>query len=351
MYTPTSTFNVKMPRLSSFFVLVLITASILCFLCQLYLLSDVDAAMRPDDDSSHEIVLEFLSPSAEQSLEIIESFSENNNSQVFAPLGNFNNATSVNVSVLMPGDLSNSTIYRCGYDVVTLIFAHVYPEIKDKILKATHLITLEMAQLASENDVLIVGGEGDCKNRKAPMPIDWLEDNFKGTIFIVNGESRVDRHKWRDLEDISTIPKNQYHLGHIADGCQSRRLHFLAQEFVRKRHLWDFFMKEEDKQKSTRERFLIYTNGHCVDFRDNAFDAIARATPTLKLEFGGKCNGNMKNLPNVVKSDLPFGKLNQYSQNWKMMRNYRFCLVMENSYVEGYITEKIMNAFAGGCIP
>ena len=41
---------------------------------------------------------------------------------------------------------------------------------------------------------------------------------------------------------------------------------------------------------------------------------------------------------------------------WKTMnkdafRHYRFCLVLENHYLEGYITEKIMNAFGGGCIP
>jgi hypothetical protein len=254
--------------------------------------------------------------------------------------------------MLMPGDLSNSTIYRCGYKhVLSTIYAHLYPEIKDKILNAIHLETPEMAQLATENDVLILGGEGNCKSGKALMEVDWLEDNFKGTIFIINGENRVDGNKWSDLEDISTIPKNQYHLGMVADGCQSRRLHHITQEFLREPKLWNFFLRHENKQKSSRGRFLIYINKHCVNFREDAFDAIALANPALKLESGAKCYGNIKNLPNVVKSESWVKPRSNYIENWKLMKNYRFCLVMENSFVEGYITEKILMAFAGGCIP
>jgi len=36
-----------------------------------------------------------------------------------------------------------------------------------------------------------------------------------------------------------------------------------------------------------------------------------------------------------------------FRQNWELFINYRFCLVMENSYTEGYITEKILFAFFG----
>ena len=37
--------------------------------------------------------------------------------------------------------------------------------------------------------------------------------------------------------------------------------------------------------------------------------------------------------------------------NCKVNRNYQFCLVMENTKVDAYISEKIMLAFLGGCIP
>ena len=175
---------------------------------------------------------------AEEPLEI--QVNEFTNITNHGDLEKVENAGLVSVRVSQPGDLSNSTIYKCGYNFAQ-IFAHVYPEIKDQILNATHLKTREMAQLATKNDVLILGGGGDCGFKKGSITGDWLEDNFKGTIFIINGENHVARDKWSNLEDISTIPKNQYHLGTVADGCQSRRLHFIAQEFLRLRHLWDFF--------------------------------------------------------------------------------------------------------------
>lgn len=40
-----------------------------------------------------------------------------------------------------------------------------------------------------------------------------------------------------------------------------------------------------------------------------------------------------------------------FYKNEETTKNFRFCLVMENTYKMGYITEKIYNAFSGGCIP
>lgn len=37
--------------------------------------------------------------------------------------------------------------------------------------------------------------------------------------------------------------------------------------------------------------------------------------------------------------------------NFKGYHEYRFCLVMENTKMDGYVTEKILLAFLGGCIP
>ena len=71
------------------------------------------------------------------------------------------------------------------------------------------------------------------------------------------------------------------------------------------------------------------------------------------LEYGSKCLGNKKNLTNVVRTDI---RLQKWEGMWNDMNkdtfnHFRFCLVMENHDLEGYITEKIMNAFMGGCIP
>ena len=103
---------------------------------------------------------------------------------------------------------------------------------------------------------------------------------------------------------------------------------------------------------SSQNKFLIYANSNCVDFREDAFDAIALSNPWKEVNHVSGCAGNMKNLTNVRKS---FSIRNQsrgtIQSNWKFLRDYQFCLVMENIYLEGYITEKIVLAFAIGCIP
>ena len=117
--------------------------------------------------------------------------------------------------------------------------------------------------------------------------------------------------------------------------------------------LWDYFRHDAAKPRSKQERFLIYVNRNCVNFREEAFDSIAVEFPDKTLEYGSTCLGHKKNLTNVRRTDI---RLQKWSTMWRTMNkdlfhHYRFCLVMENQYLEGYITEKIMNAFIGGCIP
>jgi len=258
----------------------------------------------------------------------------------------------------VPIDLRNGTLYlfQSAYYAIS-VYEHLYPEFKDRFHNATLINRNDGKEVerfvlnSTENDVVLHGGSGDCDVRKKKGSALWFDENFKGTMIIINGESWVSLNKWQNSSgSATTIPKNQYHLGHVADGCQSVRVHFMAQEFVRHRDLWDFFRYVSKKPVSTREKFLVYTNGHCVDFREEAFDAIAMANPSQEVEYAAKCFGKMKNLTNVVKT-AKLGRRGRWNGNWKTYNKYRFCIVMENKYLEGYITEKIMMAFAGGCIP
>lgn len=40
-----------------------------------------------------------------------------------------------------------------------------------------------------------------------------------------------------------------------------------------------------------------------------------------------------------------------FYQNYQLYHDYKYCLVMENRALEGYMTEKLANAFLGGCLP
>ena len=95
--------------------------------------------------------------------------------------------------------------------------------------------------------------------------------------------------------------------------------------------------------------FLIYINSHCVGFREQAFDAIARMAKERGIQpptAAGKCHGSspeysqhMDDSKDRIKNVV--GK----------MSAFRFALVMENSNVAGYVTEKIANAFMGSTVP
>lgn len=253
--------------------------------------------------------------------------------------------STLKVSIL-PGDLSNSTIYHCGYTDARDIYEHIYPEYRERIRKANPL-NRRTIKGSTENDVLLVGFGGYC-GAPPKLKTGYFEKYFKGTVIQINRENFTDEMAWQDPKNSSTIPKNQYHLGYVESGCQSLRIFYMAQFLLLQKELWDFFFQIEKKPVSSRERFLIYTAGNCVDFRESAFDAISLANPSLTVEYAASCHGNM-NLPNIAKYEKNTGR--DFRKNWKFMGEFRFCLVMENSYVEGYITEKILLAFTGGCIP
>lgn len=216
------------------------------------------------------------------------------------------------LQVSMPGDLSNSTIFRCGYSDAASIYEHIYPELKDKIRNAT-LFNRRKAKLATEKDILLQGSGGYC-GAPPKLTTNWFITEFKGTVVQINRESFTDGDAWRDLNDISTIPKNQYHLGFVADGCQSLRVYYMAQFFVLERRLWDFFLQEKNKRVSSKERFLIYTSSNCVDYREKAFDAIALANPTQTVEYLA-CSGKIKNKTNT-KKNVEITKERRYNGNW-----------------------------------
>lgn len=253
--------------------------------------------------------------------------------------------------------INNSTVFHIAQYNPALFFAQIYPELKEKILDPRAIIPhkeelFARAANSTEHDVLLSGGWGAIRPGMRPKTIsgEWLEKNWKGKIIFLNGEYFV-QSGWSNS---SVLPfKNQYHIGFVKDGCQSVRLHFLTQKYGASPHLWDSFRPEAAKPTSKQERFVIYINRNCVDFREEAFDSIAMEFPNKTLEYGSKCLGNKKNLTNVVRTDI---RLQKWEGMWNDMNkdtfnHFRFCLVMENHDLEGYITEKIMNAFMGGCIP
>jgi Glycosyltransferase family 10 (fucosyltransferase) C-term len=100
---------------------------------------------------------------------------------------------------------------------------------------------------------------------------------------------------------------------------------------------------------NTGERFLIYAARRCVRFREEAFYNLSKVGNVYS---GGSCDGSLASPDGrevgFVDSEARKG---YWPDNSVLFRRYRFALVMENSARDGYVTEKLVNAFVAGAVP
>lgn len=250
-------------------------------------------------------------------------------------------------------------IYICGFKKQTL-YLHLFPE-QTQLWESWIRLDRKNARQSKPNDILVVGEGGYCDGWGERKLSAWgMEKRFKGKVVHINGESFnpyvVCEACPKYLEDNDgKPPARQYHIGYEPDGPQSVQVTFLAMFFVE--HFWDknnqtFFdalVVPEQRPINTGERFLIYSAKHCVDFREAAFDRFALLhLPNTTVDHASKCNGT---IPKTNVEQVYGPGPNSYQDNYQFFHKYRFCLVLENAKVGGYITEKILAAFLGGCIP
>ena len=93
---------------------------------------------------------------------------------------------------------------------------------------------------------------------------------------------------------------------------------------------------ETDK---SREKIAAYIAQQSPPHRDEMFKALYKLDPTV--EALGKAN-------KTINYDFPY---NGWMNLTDIYKNYKFVFAMENSYEDGYISEKIMNAYIAGAIP
>ena len=143
-------------------------------------------------------------------------------------------------------------------------------------------------------------------------------------------------------------------MGPRADSNRSLRLYFAIQYLtmnIPRHHLpseggeWEdiIFYGAKNRSRSARQDFLVYANSKCIPYREWAFHNLSLIGPPV--HYAGKCNGVTGQTMNAIAIE------NGKGSNYYLYSGYRFCLVMENRREEGYITEKIIDAFLGGCIP
>lgn len=122
------------------------------------------------------------------------------------------------------------------------------------------------------------------------------------------------------------------------------------------------------RPKNTRDNFLLYINSHYIEYRERAARALSKVGT---IHTAGKCQGYFEANPappddNSAVQCVPFDDsqrpgsiqpisgelgLDHQHNNMDLFSHYRYALVMENTDVPGYVSEKILHAFLSGTIP
>jgi Glycosyltransferase family 10 (fucosyltransferase) C-term len=235
--------------------------------------------------------------------------------------------------------IKNKTMFVCGWPNGDLA-SHLFPEF-------VHTVHLRRSTQSSADSLLVHGFMGPClraRTRQPSAPLQWMAQNWKGKVLVTNVENTN-----RIPID---MPENLFGLGMSPDSDRFVYVSFFAIALIGffDETEWGRIFTHTRKPQSTRQHFCIYFVSNCVDFREVAVDEIS--TSIKRVDQWGRCAGKNGTLLNQI-----FGtpQYTSHSAEWQdnipLYRQYRFCLVMENSIAPGYITEKILNAFLAGCIP
>ena len=101
--------------------------------------------------------------------------------------------------------------------------------------------------------------------------------------------------------------------------------------------------------KPLASRFCAYLAHNPIPHREAFFDALS-----LEAEKHGKCVEALGSCAGSHGGSTL--TTSRFSNRWiddavKLLRPYRFAIAFENENVDGYVTEKLVNAYLAGCIP
>lgn len=175
----------------------------------------------------------------------------------------------------------------------------------------------------------------------------WLFSKFRGQFIWVTAES----YQYPIVRGLPDDPRNHV-VGPSIGGTYDFPLTYLQMVW------WDSFtdilpphvmMDGNLRPKGNRTHFLVYAQNNCVPHRNKAFGMLSTIA---RVHHTGKCAAP-KGYTNIERVRAGINKYN-WKRNAEQYSSYRFCLVMEHVYdpeLPYYVTEKILLAFAAGCIP
>lgn len=226
--------------------------------------------------------------------------------------------------------------YWCGYNFAEVFIRYTFPNFESQYCNNTHDHGFKHA---NKHDILVLGAlRGECRH---------VVDVFKGRILLLNPEFHgVEEHVAQKVIHIGprTLHYNSIQLYYVMLAAmelyaRESPTDTLQEPLLSNRTFW--YRRQHGK---TRQRFLLYASSRCLPHRDEAFtqfSSIDLATTTGRC--GQSPHANFTRLKKV-------GGWQQYVDLFSPL-GFKFALVMENTLLPGYITEKILVAFLAGMIP
>jgi Glycosyltransferase family 10 (fucosyltransferase) C-term len=240
-------------------------------------------------------------------------------------------------------------VFFCGY-VNDAMAQHLFPDYMKRYVGGLDIDTHEYLSYASLNkrtpnnkDILVYGMHGNCRERT---------NQFPGKILFVNGEPNgpnmilttqlPGRQRGEDVYQIGLLPDTDHSVMIFHGAWNMMRLNANVWPT-----LWDPALKPRN---SGKYKGLVYLNRKCYPHREAA---VNRISSIMTVFHGGDCKGmaaenpahpSFKRMENIPAERSWFHNRDAYSE-------YTFCMAMENSRTQHYLSEKIIMAFLAGCIP
>jgi hypothetical protein len=270
----------------------------------------------------------FIVP-ADQKMVARKPMEDANETELTEPVNN-NNTVLVNVGN-PPTAPPPGKIFSCGYPLNSLR-EYWFPEYQYAGIYSAEAAT-------SPNDIMLVGMHGPC------IGTGYIEKWFRGKAVFLNGEA------YGNIP-LQYLPhKHLYQVGGpIADTDHTIRVYYgISALFIKQPpYRWQWLFDPTQRPQWNRERSkLIYFVSNCKPYRQQAAEELGSVVP---IDTFGHCTVvNATKLD--VETEFPELEIQEHRDNWKLYNYYKYCLVMENSDVRQYISEKILWAFLGGCLP
>ena len=265
---------------------------------------------------------------------------------------------SSNLGVVARNSTGPTTIYHCyrgdgnGMGELKAVFSSVFPESSFVDLSgyiSSHNSYDELNRRQTKTNDIFLGlfypiGCGEPVSQ-------WLFLGFKGSIVVHSPESP------HTHPNLNQILENVHYFGPVKESVKTERDLLLTymqtvwwSEFQQDLPVSTLMYGRNQSKDYENSSFMVYAHGNCVKFREIAAWEFSKYGV---VHLAGRCGGlsldrNRTNLVHI-KTGIT---LRNWRDNTHLYSKYKFCLVMEHERDHSaYITEKILLAFIGGCIP